>query len=41
MRLKDSIDRALRFYEAEETHTEQPRVAEQPKRIERDEPTEN
>ncbi|MYB71460.1 MAG: DUF3320 domain-containing protein [Gemmatimonadetes bacterium] len=41
VRLKDSIDQALRFYEAEETHTEQPRVAEQPKRIERDEPTEN
>ena len=41
VRLKDSIDRALRFYEEEETHAEQPRVAEQPKRIERDEPTEN
>ena len=41
VRLEDSIDRALRFYEAEETHAEQPRAAAQPKRIERDEPTEN
>ena len=41
MRLKDSIDQALRFYEAEETHAEQSRVVAQPKRIERDEPTEN
>lgn len=41
VRLKDSIDQVLRFYEAEETHAEQPRAAAQPKRIERDEPTEN
>ena len=40
VRLKDSIDRALRFYGTEETHAEQPRAAAQPKRIERDEPTE-
>ncbi len=41
VRLKDSIEQALRFYEAKETHAEQPRSAAQPKRIERGEPTEN
>ena len=41
VRLEDSIDQALRFYEAEETHAEQPRAPAPPKCIKRDEPTEN